>query len=151
MYKHLLVPADGSATGERGLREAIALATDQKARLTILHVIDDFAIHMDMAAVVSYAEVIDAMRKSAQDLLGRASAAAAASGVQAQTLERQVTKRRVAEVIVEEATALGCDLIVMGTHGRRGFNRLAMGSDAEMVVRLAPVPLLLVRHEEAGD
>jgi nucleotide-binding universal stress UspA family protein len=54
---------------------------------------------------------------------------------------------RVADVVVEEAAKSGCDLIVMGTHGRRGFSRLALGSDADLVVRSSPVPVLLVRNE----
>jgi len=52
-------------------------------------------------------------------------------------------------VVVGEAEKAGCDLIVMGTHGRRGLSRLTLGSDAELVVRHAPVPVLLVRHSEA--
>lgn len=147
MYTHLLVPVDGSATAERGLQEALALAADQKARVTLLHVVDDYAIHMAMAAVIQYQDIIDAMQGSGQELLARAGATAAASGVRAQTVQRQVTHRRVGEVIVEEAAQQACDLIVMGTHGRRGFSHFAWGSDAEHVVRRSPVPVLLVRHE----
>lgn len=150
MYHHLLVPIDGSPTAERGLREALALAAQQKARVTVVHVIDDFPIHMEMATVVNYQDVIDAMRKRGQELLSQASAAAAAVGVQAQVLLREVTQRRVADVLLEEAARQGCDLIVMGTHGRRGFSHFALGSDAEQVVRRAPVPVLLVRHAGEG-
>jgi len=50
MYTHLLVPIDGSPTAERGLQEALALAVDQKARVTMLHVIDDYPVTMEMAA-----------------------------------------------------------------------------------------------------
>ncbi len=56
---------------------------------------------------------------------------------------------RVADTIVQEARDAGCDLIVMGTHGRRGFNRVMMGSDAKLVVRNCRVPVLLVRHADA--
>jgi nucleotide-binding universal stress UspA family protein len=147
MYTHLLVPIDGSPTAERGLQEALALAVDQKARVTMLHVIDDYPVTVEMAAIVNYQEIIDAMQRSGQEVLGKAKAAADASGLQSQTVQRQVTQRRVGEVIVEEAAKQGCDLIVMGTHGRRGFSHFAWGSDAEHVVRRAPVPVLLVRHE----
>jgi nucleotide-binding universal stress UspA family protein len=60
---------------------------------------------------------------------------------------REVTRGRIATVVVDEARSSGCDLIVMGTHGRRGFNRLALGSDADLVVRESPVPVLLVRDD----
>ena len=55
--------------------------------------------------------------------------------------------RLVSEAIIDDAKRWGADLIVMGTHGRRGFNRLLMGSDAERVLLDAPVPVLLVRRE----
>jgi nucleotide-binding universal stress UspA family protein len=56
---------------------------------------------------------------------------------------------RVAELIVEQARQWPADVIVMGTHGRRGFNHLLMGSDAEAVIRLSPVPVLLVKQDQA--
>ena len=68
--------------------------------------------------------------------------------MRADTLLRDVTQGRIADVITDQAKRASCDLIVMGTHGRRGFNRLTMGSEAEMVVRIRSVPVLLVRLEE---
>lgn len=62
---------------------------------------------------------------------------------------REVTQGRVADIVIEEAAKTACDLIVMGTHGRRCFSRLALGSDAERVVRGSAVPVLLVRREAA--
>jgi nucleotide-binding universal stress UspA family protein len=70
---------------------------------------------------------------------------AEAAGVHTETLLREVTGKRVAEVIVEQCGQHACDLLVMGTHGRRGLGRLTMGSDAEEVVRTSTVPVLLVR------
>jgi nucleotide-binding universal stress UspA family protein len=64
---------------------------------------------------------------------------------------RDVRSGRVAEVIVDEVVKLKCDLVVIGTHGRRGFNRLVVGSDAEAVMRASPVPVLLVRAPEAAS
>jgi nucleotide-binding universal stress UspA family protein len=57
---------------------------------------------------------------------------------------------RVADTIVDEARSTKCDLVVMGTHGRRGFSHVLLGSDAERVVRQCPLPVLLVRHPEAA-
>ena len=81
--------------------------------------------------------------------LANAKTAAAGAGIEADSTLREVTQGRVADVIVDEARSASCDLIVMGTHGRRGFSRAAMGSDAEQVVCTSPVPVLLVRQEEA--
>ena len=83
-------------------------------------------------------------------LLGKAVGSAAAQHVEAEGVLRELAAGQVADVIVEEATAQGCDLIVMGTHGRRGLRRLTLGSDAELVVRHSPVPVLLLRQGDAA-
>ncbi|WP_421955310.1 universal stress protein [Polaromonas sp.] len=147
MYQKILVPLDGSPAAERGLHEAIQLATGQKTSLYLLHVVNDFAMLVEMSAVVNYQEMLERSRQYGEDLLGKAKGAAAKAGVPAETLLREATNKRIAEVINDEAVKAGCGLIVMGTHGRRGFSRLAMGSDAELVVRSSPVPVLLVRME----
>jgi len=145
MYEHILVPLDGSATAECGLREALRLAAEQKSKLRLLNVIDDFPMLMEMSAVASFEASMRKVREYGQDVLSKAQAAAAAAGVQAETVLREVTQGRIADIVVDEVRVAGCDLIVMGTHGRRGFSRLALGSDADLVVRTSPVPVLLVR------
>lgn len=151
MYQKILVPLDGSPTAEHGLRLAIDLAADQKekARLTLLHVVDDFSMLVEMSAVLNYQEMLKGLRRYGEELLSRAKAVAQAQGVEADTIIREVTQARIADVILEEVKSASCDLIVMGTHGRRGVSRITMGSDAEQVVRMSPVPVLLVRHEDA--
>ena len=151
MYRRILVPLDGSATSERGLREAIALACglQEKPRLVLLHVVGDFSTLVEMSAVASYQELLEGLRRFGRDVLAKAKAAAAAAGLEADSTLREVAQGRVADVIVSEARSASCDLIVMGSHGRRGFSRVAIGSDAEQVVRASPVPVLLVRREEA--
>ncbi|HEX9721328.1 MAG TPA: universal stress protein, partial [Ramlibacter sp.] len=79
----------------------------------------------------------------------KAKGAADAASVHCETLLREVTGKRIADVIVEQAQQHACDLIVMGTHGRKGFTRLTLGSAAEGVARSSPVPVLLVRLEDA--
>jgi nucleotide-binding universal stress UspA family protein len=145
MYQHILVPLDGSATAERGFQEALRLAAEQKSKLRLLHVIDDFPMLMEMSAVSSFEASMRKVREYGEEVLSKARAAAAALDVQADTVLREVTQGRIADVVVEEARTSGCDLIVMGTHGRRGFSRLALGSDADLVVRASPVPVMLVR------
>jgi len=130
---------DGSATAERGLREAIGLAAEQKARLSLLHVEDNFPMLVEMSSVTSYQEMLNDLRRYGEDVLAKAKRAAAEAGVQADTLLREVTQGRIA------------GLIVMGTHGRRGFSRLTLGSEAERVVRSSTMPVLLVRPDEANS
>jgi nucleotide-binding universal stress UspA family protein len=149
MYQHILVPLDGSATAERGLSEAVRLAAEQKGKLRLLHVIDDFPMLVEMSAVSSFEASMQKMREYGEKILDNARKAAAEAGVQADAVLREVTQGKIADVVVDEARSSGCDLVVMGTHGRRGFRRLALGSDADLVVRSSPVPVLLVRQEPA--
>lgn len=147
MYKRILVPVDGSATAERGLREAIALATGQDTRLLFLHVVDDYTMIMETTTAASYDEMIKGLRQYGLEVLAKSKGAADAAGIHCETLLREVTGKRVSDVIIEQTALHHCDLIVMGTHGRRGFSRLALGSAAEGVARTSPVPVLLVRAE----
>jgi nucleotide-binding universal stress UspA family protein len=148
MYSKILVPLDGSHTAQRGLQEAIGLAKALKtpSQLRLLHVIDDFPILMEMSTVVSFEKSMQALRDYAGQMLDKAKAHAVAGDVEAEISLREVTKSRIAEAVIAEAIESGCELIVMGTHGRRGFSRLALGSDADMVVRASPIPVLLVRR-----
>ncbi|GAA4354485.1 universal stress protein [Variovorax defluvii] len=151
MYKHILVPLDGSATAERGFREALQLATEQKSKLSLLHVIDDFPMLLEMSSVANFEDSLRKVREYGEQVLAKGRSEAAKADVPVDTFLREVTNGRVADVVIKEASALGCDLIVMGTHGRRGFSRLALGSDADRVVRASPVPVLLVREADASD
>jgi nucleotide-binding universal stress UspA family protein len=149
MYQRILVPLDGSATAESGLHEAIRLASGQNnVTLFFLHVVDDFRMLVEMNSVRSYEEMLKGLRHYGLDVLAKARHAAELAGVHRESLLREVTNERVADVIVDQARQHGCDLIVMGTHGRRGFNRIAMGSEAEQVARTSPVPVLLVREKQ---
>ena len=145
MYQRILVPLDGSATAERGFREAIGLAAEHKATLFLLHVVADFALLVEMSGAYSYEDMRKSMHQYGLDVLAQARAAAQAASVHAESLMREVTGQRIGEVIVQQATQHRCDLIVMGTHGRRGFSRVTLGSEADWVIRHSPVPVMLVR------
>jgi nucleotide-binding universal stress UspA family protein len=148
MYQRILVPVDGSPTAERGLREAIGLAAGQGTKLLFLHIVDDYTMLIEMSSAAGYEEMIRGLRQFGLEVLAKAKRAADAASVHAETLLREVTGRRVADVIVDQARQHSCDLIVMGTHGRSGFSRLTLGSAAEGVARSSPVPVLLVRLDE---
>lgn len=152
MFSNILVAVDGSAAADKGLRHAIALAAQQRASLTILHVLSRYlaAAQMQMAPESLYASHVDAMRRQGRQLLDRAATMAQTAGVTARTVLREADVTRVAEAITAEA-AHGVDLLVLGTHGRRGLRRLMLGSDAELVLRTSPVPVLLVRCDEGDE
>jgi nucleotide-binding universal stress UspA family protein len=145
MYKRILVPVDGSATSKRGLAEAIKLARSGGARLRLLHVVDEVALIAGLPDAVYTQELFDTVRGSGKRVLARALAQAKTRGVRADSRLVENFSRRVADVIVREARKWRADLLVLGTHGRRGVTRMVMGSDAELVVRHAPAPVLLVR------
>lgn len=146
MYQRILVPIDGSATAERGLHESIRLAAELKAKLRVLHVLDNFPLEAEWASAKTFEEILDRLRRESDDLLATARSAAQAAGVPVQTQRLEAGQSTTADVILSEAANAHCDLIVMGTHGRRGMNRLAMGSTAEAVVRRSTVPLLMTRQ-----
>jgi len=142
-YKRILVPVDGGSTSDKGLDEAAKLARGAGAKFLLLHVVDDtVAFSSPEGAGVNV--VLDALRASGQEVLGKAEARARRSRLQAKTLLVENFTGRVAEAIVDQAKRWRADLIVMGTHGRRGVNRLLLGSNAELVIRNSTVPVLLV-------
>ena len=145
LYKRILVPVDGSATSMRGLREALRIARAEGSRVWLLHVLDEFFALSDPESA-RYADLIIAsFRRGGERVLAKAAAVARSKGVKAQTLMPEVVGGSAAAEIVRQAKKVGADLIVLGTHGRRGMKRLALGSDAENVVRNSRVPVLLVR------
>lgn len=147
MYKRILVPLDGSATAERGLREALGLCTGQSTMVALLHVVDDYPLLIETATMDSHEAMLQSLRQHGLEVLAKASRACQEASVPAETSLREVSGERVSDIIVEQAAKQACDLIVMGTHGRRGLRRLTLGSQAEAVARASPVPVLLVRLE----
>ena len=150
MFKKILVPVDGSRTSNRGLAEAIALASDQAATLHLLHVVDDLVVSQALVGTpyVSgdvFDEVVGSLREGGRRILAKAAAQVRKRGVACETVLLETLGRSVASVILEQAKKRRADLIVLGTHGRRGLTRMLMGSDAEAVVRSTSVPVLLVR------
>ena len=155
MFSQVLVAIDGSATGNRGLKAAIELASNQNAALTILHVVDDLTTVSyvgDMGYVpAGYVdELLDDLRANGRRILTKAEAAARDSGVDAKTLLIESRGGSIADAILGQARKLRADVIVLGTHGRRGLRRAVMGSDAEAVLRESRVPVLLVRAPEGS-
>jgi len=146
-YSRILVAVDGSDAANRGLREAIRLAKDERAQLVILHIVDEYYAFAVPEAGAVAANVVPQLRESGKKVLAKAEAVAAKQGIKAKTVLRETVGGAAAEEIVSEAKKQRVDLIVLGTHGRRGVRRMVLGSDAEQVVRTSKVPVLLVRAE----
>jgi len=148
MYKRILAPIDGSDAAQRGIDEAIALALDQRAALHLVYVIDGSMAAIDPSAFLAYDELQGALRTTGKNVLAKAQQRAAERGAEATTVLRETTSHRAASAVIAEAKKAECDVIVMGTHGRRGFSHLVLGSVAEEVIKTSPVPVLLVRPVE---
>ena len=145
VYKRILVPVDGSPTSTAGLNEALRLAKNQKAKVRLINIVDELMIFSSSEAGLNIEPVIESMKRGGKRVLARAAKLAAAQGIRPETELWENATGRVAEILIGRAKRWRADLIVMGTHGRRGVNRLVLGSDAELVVRNSPVPVLLVR------
>ena len=150
MYQRILVPVDGSPTSTRGLEEAIRVALMSHGKLRLIHVIDElsFALAMD-ASWGGTSGWIEVLREGGAKLLDDAAAQVHSAGLLVESVMFDNFAGPVDVQVVKEAIDWNADLIVLGTHGRRGVGRIVMGSSAERILRTAPVPVLLVRTTEA--
>ncbi|MEP6739227.1 MAG: universal stress protein [Caldimonas sp.] len=146
MYKKILVPVDGSPTSLRGLDEAMALAHLTKAQIRLIHVVDEMSFALGASAGMSYSgEFFDVLRNAGAEILSAAQARVRKSGLEVDTVLNDSMAGRVSDLVMAQVVEWGAELIVLGTHGRRGVGRLVMGSDAENIIRAATIPVLLVR------
>ncbi|HEV8110661.1 MAG TPA: universal stress protein [Burkholderiales bacterium] len=148
IYRRILVAMDGSECSELALRHAVQFARTHRAKLHLLYVVDEIGLNVGQPRTPD--EFWQAVRKAGKGTLDKAKAQAAESGIATQTKLIEIPTmgslvRHVAEVIVQEAVRSRADLVVVGTHGRRGLSRLLLGSVAEGVLRHCTVPVLLVR------
>jgi nucleotide-binding universal stress UspA family protein len=149
MYKRILVPYDGSEPSRAGLREAIDLAADSGATLVVLHVVSALPLLMGGEVYLNHGELAEILRKNGQELAQEGAGIADKDGVKCESHVVDGGATAVCDVILDQIAAQRCDLVVMGTHGRRGLKRLTLGSDAELVVRRSSVPVLLAKAAEA--
>jgi len=151
-YQRILVPVDGSATSNRGLEQAIAMARLTGGRIRVLHVVDDLPVMVEGYGAFA-AEAVDMLRDAGKRTLAEAQRAVENAGVPVDTALFEGVTGRVSEHVAREVEEWKADLVVLGTHGRRGVRRLFLGSDAEQVLRTSAVPVLLVRDDarRSGD
>jgi nucleotide-binding universal stress UspA family protein len=151
MYKHILCPIDGSVTSNRGLTEAINLAKNQEATLYLLHVVDVYFPMTSFIGEYDFNEVIKIMHKNGEELLEKAVKNAKKADIKVETNLIGAMQGPIYQSVLDYTKACHADLIVMGTHGLRGFKRFVMGSDAEAIVHASSIPVLLVKNHEHAD
>lgn len=145
MFKRILVAVDASETSDLALQAAIGLASEQQASMRIVHVVDTTNLNM-ASDFVTEPPVLEGFIRNGQSILSKAEMSATAAGVAVETnlINIETLNQRVAEAIASAADAWPADLIVIGTHGRRGLTRLFLGSVAEGTARVATKPVLLI-------
>ncbi|MEO7854552.1 MAG: universal stress protein [Rubrivivax sp.] len=146
MYQRILVPVDGSPTSNGGLAEAIKLAQLTGARVRVLHVVDEMPLLMSGEGYTAMpSDVFTMLKEAGQSVLEQARLTVHAAGIPVEATLFDSLSGRSCDRVAEQVQAWGADVIVLGTHGRRGVGRMLLGSDAEQIVRTATVPVLLVR------
>ncbi len=146
MYEHILISTDGSEVAQKGVDHGLALAKAIGAKATLVTVAETLMAYVGGdggLSTTAYLEYTAARRQGAENLLGEAKSAADAMGVEADTVFLEDALP--AEAIIETATARGCSLIVMASHGRRGLRKFILGSVTSEVLANSPIPVLVVR------
>ena len=148
MYRRILVPVDGSETSNRAVVAALQMARENGGRIRLVHALDELAY---LSGYEYSADLLKAARDEGARVLEAAQSMAQSASVPADGRLVETAGRRLGELVAEEARNWEADLVVVGTHGRRGMSRILLGSGAEQVLRLAPVPVLAVRTPQAPD
>lgn len=144
MYQKILVPVDGSFTSNLALQEAVKLAKQMGACLELVHIYED-AVYLVDENYFNYEELQKTIHDCGEKILTGAETMVEAAGIPVETRLIPSNNERIANILVEEARRWQAELIVIGTHGHSGFSRLLLGSVAEGVARIAPIPILLIR------
>ena len=146
MYSKILVAVDGSETSRHALQQAIELARTLSASVRMVHVLDMSWLPIGPEVAIDTSALSAARRGVGEKIIAAARETAKVAGFEAEAvlIETETPTQQVAETIVREAARWGADLVVMGTHGRRGFQHLMLGSVAEQTARRSSGPVLLI-------
>ncbi len=147
MYKRIAVAVDGSDTSTAALNEAIKFARLMDSTLLVLHVCEEMPVYWNIEGVAALPmmDLAKVFIEAGKQLLHKDKERVAEAGVSVETRLVEDYSGRIGAVISEEAERWLADLLVVGTHGRKGLDHLLMGSVAEGVMRTSNIPLLLVR------
>ena len=145
MFKHILLPTDGSKLSEESIRRGMQLARELDAKVTVLHVIPKSDVGTDEIEIIENSHQQDATEsvERAKCYLKFARKVAAGARVQCDTV--QVAGDRPSRAIIKMAESKSCDLIQMASHGRRGIEGLLLGSETQKVLSQSKIPVLVYR------
>ena len=147
MFKHILVSTDGSALSANAVRTAAQLAKSLGARLTALHAHLAFLpVYPDwtgLAPIMTDADFQAAMKRDSAERLAMAAQVASGEGVQCERVS--VAAELPWRGIIDKARELGCDLVVMASHGRTGVDAMLLGSETTKVLTHSSIPVLVTR------
>jgi len=152
MYARILVAVDESDTSRHALQQAIELAKKLSASVRMVHVLDMSWLPIGPEVAIDTAALSEARRGVGEKIIAAARETAKAAGFDAEAvlIETETPIQQISQAIAREAARWGADLVVLGTHGRRGFQHLMLGSVAEQTVRRSSVPVLLIPVPKAA-
>lgn len=145
LFKKILVPVDGSNTSNKALDYALKMAQSDQAEVRLIYCIDELSM---LNSHEFSGEIMQIARENGHTILQRGLSLAETAKVKADSRLIDRVGQRLGESVADAAGDWGADLIVLGTHGRRGIGRVLLGSGAEQVMRMAPVPVLMVRGSD---
>lgn len=145
MFKHVLLPTDGSDFANAALTKGAQFAKSISAKVTVAFVTPPWDVAAPAEVVIAFpAQEVEAnMRKAAEETLSAAKALVEAEGLSCDTLH--VPEKHPAEGVLEAAEKSGSDIIVLGSHGRRGLSKLLLGSTAQEIATRSHIPVLIIR------
>lgn len=147
MFKHILVPTDGSSLSTDTVKRAVTFAKEIGAKISFFYAKPDYPVAyygegalIDPTTPEKFAEMAD---KQARELLGAATAIAGEAGVGCTSVS--TISDIPYEAVIEAASSSGCDLIFMASHGRKGISGLLLGSETQKVLTHSKIPVLVYR------
>ena len=148
MYKHILLPTDGSPLSEKAVKQCIKLAKSIGAKVTAINVTPEFQMIMDEGFVMPNPAMIkkrfdEETSKRSKNILADVKASASAAGVDCDSVS--VASSVPYEMIIKHAKKSKCDLIMMASHGRKGLSSILLGSETAKVLTHSTIPVLVVR------
>lgn len=148
MYRTVMLAVDGSSSSKRATEEAVRIASLAHAKIHAVYVVDKSAL-FNYGGYYDPQALLDALRSDGRAALGQVREALGAAGIQGEeeVIETESMADDVATCLQRHAERIGADLVVMGTHGRRGVPRLVLGSVSERFLRFSTCPVMLVRAE----
>lgn len=147
MYKHILIPTDGSELAQQAVIAGIAFAKSVNAKVTAFTAVEEYPLPSEAEIMSHHAKSLEQhtaeAKQKAEAILGPVRERAAAAGVACET--RHALNDRPYLAIIEAADKQGCDLIFMASHGRRGISGALLGSETQKVLHEGRIPVLVYR------